>query len=172
MSKWWSTRFAMVCWWIWKWRNEAVFNGVKLDAFVKLDLLARRVAENMSAFSNLYYYMNGKEKDVGDSWGRWQKPNGSVVKVNVDGSSLQAQMCAGVGCVMRNSRGQWVGGEGRNVGFMNALTAEILAIKCGLLLAWKHGVKHLVLECDSIEAVEMILGSSSGCKEDLTIAKD
>lgn len=59
----------------------------------------------IGAFSKLKCLSGGSEGG-GDTWGRWQKPREYEIKVNVDGSSIQALMHAGVGCAIRDSHGK------------------------------------------------------------------
>lgn len=74
-------------------------------------------------------------------------------------------MHVGIGCVMRDNNGKWLGGEGRNIGFFRAITSELHAIPCGLMLAWMCGHRQVVLEPDSTKAIKCVLGSCKGNKE-------
>lgn len=48
-SEWWSTQFAVICWWIWRWRNELVFNGEEFDVARKTDHINATIMEMIDA---------------------------------------------------------------------------------------------------------------------------
>lgn len=105
-----------------------------------MDHLQRIVMESIGAALKRKE-MNGGIDGRRESWGRWQKPQDTMIKVNVDGSSTRALMKAGLECAMRNIQGKWLGGVARNLGYMDPLTAELQAIKVGLILDWRHGTQ-------------------------------
>lgn len=69
-TKWWSDRFAIGCWWIWKWQNEVTFNGSGLDVFLKIDLLNKTVTKMIDAISRMKLMRMGPEGDS-DIVRRW-----------------------------------------------------------------------------------------------------
>lgn len=87
----------------------------------------------------------------------WSKPSHNAVKVNCKGVFDRAQMKAAVGCVMRNSQGQWVRGAAGMIGLALPLAAEIWSIYYGLKLAWERGdVSNVIIKCDDEEAVNHV----------------
>lgn len=103
---------------------------------------------------------------------RQAKPTAPEIKINIDGSSNQARMLSGVSCVMRGHKGKWLGGEGHNVGYVSSLAAKLLAILYGMQLAQGSGHRLVVLESDSIEAVDMVMGRCVGIREDHPIIQE
>lgn len=55
---------------------------------------------------------------------------------------------------------------------LGTLTAELLASHCGLLLAWRKGYKRVVLESDSTEVIDIVLGSYGGSRKDQRIIEE
>lgn len=88
---------------------------------------------------------------------RWSKPSPHVAKVNCKGVFDRARMRASVGCVMRNSRGEWIRGAAGMIGLVVPLGAELWSMFYGLKLAWEKGdTKHVVVECESQEALNAV----------------
>lgn len=93
----------------------------------------------------------------------WSKPSPRVVKVNCRGVFNRAQMRGSVGCVMRNYRGNWVGGAGGMIGLAVPVVVELWAIFYGLKAAWEKGnIKHVVVESECREAVDQVNNPDPG----------
>ena len=87
----------------------------------------------------------------------WSKPSPHVVKVNCRGVFDRGMMRGSVGCVMRNFRGEWLGGVGGMIGLAVPVAAELWSIFYGLKLAWEKGyIKHVVIESECLEAVNQV----------------
>ena len=86
----------------------------------------------------------------------WSRPALNVAKVNCKGLFDRSRMRASVGCVMRNHRGKWMKGAAGMIGLAVPLGAELWSIYYGLKLAWEYGVKRVVIESDSLEAVNHV----------------
>ncbi|XP_019414613.1 PREDICTED: uncharacterized protein LOC109326381 [Lupinus angustifolius] len=83
-------------------------------------------------------------------------PDIGWVKINVDGScSLRDQSIRGGG-VIRNEDGIWLSGFSINFGTGSSILAELLAIECGLTLAWNLGHRKVILKSDCLEAIHII----------------
>lgn len=87
----------------------------------------------------------------------WSKPCEGTVKVNVKGFFLRSQMRSSVGCIMRDSNGNWIKGCKSMIGLVVPVTAELWAIWYGLKMAWESGNEAVVLECENEEAVDQVL---------------
>ncbi|KAL5778030.1 hypothetical protein ACOSP7_010956 [Xanthoceras sorbifolium] len=77
-----------------------------------------------------------------------------AVKVNVDGSRRCDSGAITVGGVARNSEKVWLAGFAVKKGVGFVLCAELWAILEGLKLAWSLGCCRVIVETDSMEAVE------------------
>lgn len=80
----------------------------------------------------------------------WKTPCYPSMTINLGGA------VQGVGCVIKDHRGKWIVGEGRNVGLATLVTDEIMAIFHGSQVAWRQGCRHAMLEINSIEAIKII----------------
>lgn len=138
---------------------------------MKIDYLNIRVMEIIEAYSKLRE-MNGDNGGCGDKISKWSKPMELAIKINVDGCSHFAKMCTGVGCIVRDHHGKWIGGEGCNVSHVGPVAVEVLAILCGKKMAWRSGHRLVVLESDCTEAIDAVMRRSIGSKEDQSIIKE
>ena len=58
----------------------------------------------------------------------WKYPTEEWIKLNVDGCSKGNPGTTGVGGVIRDHMGSWIGGFARNIGFCSSVTAELWAM--------------------------------------------
>lgn len=80
----------------------------------------------------------------------WKPPDPGWVKVNTDGAFDASSGRGAAGVILRNERGETLAAEGRkleNLG--DALTAEALAARNGVLLAVAIGYNKVILELDN-----------------------
>ncbi|XVE96395.1 hypothetical protein REPUB_Repub02eG0217900 [Reevesia pubescens] len=77
--------------------------------------------------------------------------------MNVDGAASSNPGSLAAGEVCRDSNGRWLFGFTRKLGWCCIAKAQIYAIFTGLQLAWDHGCRRLILESDSLLAVQKIL---------------
>ncbi|KAE8655364.1 hypothetical protein F3Y22_tig00117032pilonHSYRG00206 [Hibiscus syriacus] len=84
--------------------------------------------------------------------GSWLPPSIGVFKLNSDGAMCIDDMEVGGGGVIRDSSEDWVTGYTRNIDRCTAYHTEL----DGLEVAWKYGIRHLVVELDNLEAVRQI----------------
>ena len=80
------------------------------------------------------------------------------VKLNTDGSCIPSSLSSGVGGLFRDANGKWIMGFAKGCGLCPPLEAELRGILIGLQLAKDRGLKKLVVESDSLMAVEAING--------------
>ena len=78
----------------------------------------------------------------------------------MDGCSKGNPGTVGVGGVIRDHMGSWIGGFARNIGFCSSVTAELWAIHVGLHRTWDKGFRKVVLESDSKVIVGIIKGDT------------
>ncbi|KAG7579838.1 Ribonuclease H domain [Arabidopsis thaliana x Arabidopsis arenosa] len=147
----WSTRFAMACWWGWKWRCGNVFgtNGKCRDR-------VRFVKEISKEVFDSFLLLGGKKKNGGRFMREiaWRKPEEGWVKVNTDGASHGNPGLATAGGVIRDGEGNWCGGFAVKIGICSAPLAELWGVYYGLYLAWERRATRVELEVDS----ELVVG--------------
>ncbi|XP_045831621.1 uncharacterized protein LOC123923015 [Trifolium pratense] len=84
----------------------------------------------------------------------WSKPPPGFFKINTDGSFVHGQ--AACGGIIRNHNGNFVKGFMCKLGSGNALFAELKGILLGLQIMREMQLTNVILETDSIHAINMI----------------
>ncbi|XP_058737868.1 TMV resistance protein N-like isoform X3 [Vicia villosa] len=83
-------------------------------------------------------------------------PTRHFVKLNVDSCCMENPRNAGYGGLFRDVEGNWLGGFYGSLGFATNMKAELYAICQGLITAWDLGYKNMLVETDSLEAINHI----------------
>ncbi|KAJ7961985.1 Ribonuclease H [Quillaja saponaria] len=78
------------------------------------------------------------------------------VKINCDGAAKSQGCLTSCGVLIRGDDGEWLGGFAANLGMGSNVSAELYGIFRGLYLAWDLGFKSIILETDSLTAVELL----------------
>uniref|UniRef100_A0A803LHF6 RNase H type-1 domain-containing protein n=1 Tax=Chenopodium quinoa TaxID=63459 RepID=A0A803LHF6_CHEQI len=87
----------------------------------------------------------------------WAPPQKGFHKLNTDGSWISVDNAGGGGGgVIRCDKGIWVAGFASKFNALSAATAELLAIRDGLLLAWDKRIRFLELETDADSLSKML----------------
>ncbi|BFG31052.1 hypothetical protein CerSpe_173260 [Prunus speciosa] len=94
---------------------------------------------------------------------RWEPPGSGWVKLNVDGTCMNASGKIGAGGVIRDCFGEWCGGFAVNLGKGHILDAEIWGLFFGLRLAVAKGLTKILIEMDSHSAVNLFQQRDSLC---------
>ncbi|KAL4353002.1 hypothetical protein GQ457_06G021180 [Hibiscus cannabinus] len=161
----WSTRFAVLCWLIWKRRCSLLFDP---DVSYIDDILTRGnrlVAECNHAVAALVPIPHRLDVQP-----RWVAPPHGSVKLNVDAAVFPTDHTAGVGGVIRDENGCWILGFARFVGRCDVLIAELWAIYDGLVQAWNTGFSSVKLESDCLEATCIITSQSDALTSSALVA--
>lgn len=148
--------FSLTVWWIWKWRNELVFNNSPHTLNAKIAWIRSQVAEVITAFEkgpNRLHSINSYKWEMC----RWSRPEEDRIKVNFDGSVDLASGKASCGGVIRDSQGEWKGGFLCNIGACPPLQAEAWALFRSIQLAVHQGFKKVTFEGDSKELARILL---------------
>ena len=135
-------------WIIWKGRNQLVFENKELNSSLALDINHRALE---------YFHCAGKPlgmkckivKQV-----RWEKPCTGWLKLNTDGASMGNTGLAGGGGLLRDKNGSWVGGFARKIGTTSSFTAELWALRDGLLLCRQRNAQAVAVEVDASAIVD------------------
>lgn len=152
--------FALLLWAIWKSRANFVFQGTPFDLRCMIPMAMKtkldyahslRVLQDPVAASARRYEMI----QIG-----WKPPPDAWLKCNTDGSVRGPTNSAGCGGVCRDHHGNWVFGFSRNLGSSNVLWTELWAIFTMVTLAWDRGWRRIMVESDSLVAVNLI---NEGC---------
>ncbi|XP_019152396.1 PREDICTED: uncharacterized protein LOC109149189 [Ipomoea nil] len=150
-------RFAITAWWIWKWRNDRVFNGVEKDINEKIAWLHRQFKEVEDVLSR-NAEQGGRQREDTRRKQPWRPPNEGWIKVNTDGCARTKGHSA-CGGVLRNNEGQYIGGFSKKIGTCSALEAEVWGIYVGIQKAWELGYRKVMFETDCSKAINLINGA-------------
>ena len=85
---------------------------------------------------------------------RWEKPEQGWSKLNTNGSWNAALGSAAGGGLIRDSWGNWVVGFARKLGSANSFTAEVWALRDGLLLCLQRKLPAVIVEIDTKALVD------------------
>ncbi|GKV16237.1 hypothetical protein SLEP1_g26909 [Rubroshorea leprosula] len=95
-------------------------------------------------------------------WVRWIPPAFPFLKLNTNGALNHSTGRASAGRLLRDHEGRWLYGFAINIGPQSSHMAELWGCRSGLHLAYELGISHLVLEMDSLLAVQMIQARKPG----------
>ena len=118
----WRITFPFVIWLLWQRRNNAVFRGQNTRSDVHSEAMFQ-VLEFPHCVLNPR--ISGSRKLIQI---RWEKPPLGWVHLNTDGSTLGNPGRAGCGGIIRNDRGDWIGGFSRSTGVTTRFIAELQAL--------------------------------------------
>ncbi|XP_019173838.1 PREDICTED: uncharacterized protein LOC109169412 [Ipomoea nil] len=150
----WQARFGAILWWIWRWRNEGIFNHNIQPFEVKLGWLAKYDVEIKEAFKKRLNPGTGVITAANEQVG-WTKPSRGWHKLNVDGSCKGDGM-AGCGGLIRDEAGEYCAGFSSSVGRCQVLEAEAWGVFHGLRLAREEGCAKLLVESDSKQLIDKL----------------
>ncbi|WCJ28598.1 Polynucleotidyl transferase ribonuclease H-like superfamily protein [Euphorbia peplus] len=148
----WETLFPTIIWWLWRWRCNMIFQGEERRLQDKLEFLKNTHKMEIEAF-----HKDSQNNTVSQENSiimiRWAPPENNWFKLNSDGCSKGNPGLAGAGGVIRDNKSKWIFGFMFNIGNCSAVQSELWGILKGLMLAWDVGIKHLIVESDSDQAV-------------------
>ncbi|KAF7835740.1 ribonuclease H [Senna tora] len=144
-------KFLCILHGIWKHRNARVFGKVNSNVSRSCFEIAHAIELNTQTFSR-EVSLNRKDGQLIS----WCRPDQGHIKLNTDGSSIGNPGPAGVGGLFRDSNGKWLCGFSGSIGKQTNMSAELMAIKHGLLLGLQRGFGDLIVEVDCLEAINLI----------------
>ncbi|MED6205429.1 hypothetical protein PIB30_118394 [Stylosanthes scabra] len=139
--------FCATLWWIWRDRNNSIFNPDEKWSPLKVKALSLSLAKELNLFNHMQPATVPMSLLVD-----WSPPNGSIVKINCDASVHKEGHVAGFGCVIRNSTKCWIKGCFGTLPTCSVLRGELFAIWRGLFLAWECGYRDVCCETDCLDA--------------------
>ncbi|CAL9016420.1 unnamed protein product [Prunus brigantina] len=87
---------------------------------------------------------------------KWEKPRHCVVKVNCDGAWNVQTMKGGYGWVIRDFVGMLQAGGNEDMRYGSALIVEVDAIRATVVACQQGGFSHIIVESDSLSAIQMV----------------
>ncbi|KAB2601993.1 hypothetical protein D8674_002998 [Pyrus ussuriensis x Pyrus communis] len=158
--RWRQSYIVFTCWCIWKARCAFVFKGVPINPLMVL----AAVSEAVSSF----FGAKAKAGDRGGGDGRrnllvtrWCAPAYPFVKINVDASWSKASKTGFVGLIVRDLESKFVAAARHSITAPSAAAAEAYALLHGCRLGAELGVRYVILESDSLDAIKCLSNSLS-----------
>ncbi|CAI0421841.1 unnamed protein product [Linum tenue] len=148
--------FGIICWSLWKQRNEEVMDGKR---FCEEGLIHR-----ITAWINIYCRatLNAQKSLMSPKATKtsheiaWKPPREGWIQVQSDGSVLQPSGSAAAGGLLRDHIGRCMGAFTCNLGKCSITRAELKGAAEGLELAWKLSYRNVELNVDSRTALDII----------------
>ncbi|KAK2654158.1 hypothetical protein Ddye_014014 [Dipteronia dyeriana] len=171
MRRAWSSMFYAIVWSIWEARNHMVFKGLTVELSLVIDSVRFKVAwwfkhHGKGSTEPITILMENLEiccceashmKVVTAK--KWRPPPEGSLKFNVDRSFIVETGKAGIGGILRNSKGEVLCSFSASVASMEATAAELLAIHWACLLCASNisfkGIS-ICIESDSKVAIEWV----------------
>ncbi|KAL4340570.1 hypothetical protein GQ457_08G000230 [Hibiscus cannabinus] len=147
----WHLFFASTLWQIWKNRNAWVFNGTMsnvADTVIRSLTWARYYAE-------CTFKAPSSHSPIRKST-HWQRPERGWVSLCTDGAVSATSGIGSVSGVFRKDDGSWFYGFNKSIGIMQPLQAELWGLFIGIQIAWDIGLKKLLIQSDSKEAIKLL----------------
>ncbi|GLT74169.1 hypothetical protein SLA2020_459820 [Shorea laevis] len=158
----WSSVCCFLLWHIWLDRNQLCFRNTSHIGSIR--------HKSLSLATEFWSSRNHIVKRISSDFIAiyWTKPPMNFIKINTDGSTLRNPGPSGAGGVLRDDSGSWIVGYALNLGIGTNTNAEFWGIKQGLELALERGFKRIILESDSLFAVNS-LNNQHSCRVHLPL---
>ena len=149
-------RVVMICWGLWKNRNE-VRNGGQVRTGSAIVGSSLRLLDEFQEVNVKQIKTGAHRSEVV----KWRPPQLGMYKVNTDGTVFTKHKSVGIGVVVRDSNGEVIAALcKRRAGQMGALETEALAMEAAVQFAVDVGLREVVFEGDSLSLCNMIQGST------------
>ncbi|KAK7378105.1 hypothetical protein VNO80_03541 [Phaseolus coccineus] len=145
-------RFTVTTWLLWKDRNSSI---VERNSPTDNDGLYSLIQSLVKEYAMLLH-LKGEE---GTSAANSLSQNSRLklfIKLNVDGCCNGNPGNTGYGGLFRDVEGKWLGGFYGSLGLATNVKADLFSICQGLITAWDLGYRTVLVETDSLEAINLI----------------
>ncbi|XP_068323301.1 uncharacterized protein [Pyrus communis] len=159
-SKWRRSYIVFTCWCIWKARCDFVFNGVSINPSKVLAAISAVVSSFFGARAMDEARRGGVGRRVSPN-ARWCAPVFPFVKINVDASWSKASKKGFVEMIVRDMESKFVAAARYAIIAPSAAAAEASALLHGCQFGADLGVRYVILESDSLEAINCLSSSLS-----------
>ncbi|KAF7813509.1 ribonuclease H [Senna tora] len=152
----WKQVWVTGMWLLWLWRNKALFDENFSRPYEPHCCVLEFVGNYNSAVD--VFSTNRTPSLPRESLVAWEKPPDGWAKVNSDGAVRVIDGMFACGAIVRDHNGSWIVGMTRQLAPCSVLKAEAWGALEGLRLARDFGVKKVILESDSMNLVDSLLG--------------
>ncbi|GKV52575.1 hypothetical protein SLEP1_g59152 [Rubroshorea leprosula] len=149
----WTLVFLSALWLLWKDRNKLVFEQSSTLPFV---LCSNILQHSHYTFLAQRSGFSARRRDL--RWVAWKPPPLGWYKLNTDGALSHVTGLATAGGLVRDSYGKWVQGFTVNIGHTSSFMAELWGVREGIRTCRTLGITELVVEMDSMVAIQLLSG--------------
>ena len=146
----------MLCWGIWKYRNERRHGGVRITGLA--------IVRSSLRMLDKFQIANEKPQPLRASTtmeAKWCPPQPGSYKVNVDGAVFAKRKQVGIGVVIRDSAGEVVAALSQKIARPSgALEIEAKAMEVGAQFSLDVAVRDVTFEGDSLSICNALRGAS------------
>ncbi|XP_062075810.1 uncharacterized protein LOC133779929 [Humulus lupulus] len=153
-------RTVMLCWALWKCRNDLVWNHKGIEA-AEVVVLSQTVLNQWSCAQDKTFDLSLGFVSLQDGCEQWSPPTENKIKVNCDAALFASPQSFSFSCIARDFRGQMLEAIVKNVrGSVSPEVAEALGIKEALSWIKTNRWNNVEVESDCLIAVQAIRSSS------------
>ncbi|CAL1388702.1 unnamed protein product [Linum trigynum] len=150
------TRFAVMCWMLWKNRNKFVFEK-ELDSTSSLPCRVVTLEKHIEEAATKAAIVFNGEAIPSQRMIAWKPPPAGWSCLNTDGSVVGGNAAAGG--VIRREDGRMLRAFSGNLGEGSITRAELARIAFGLKAAWEMGIRQVQVQTDSHAALRLVEGA-------------
>ena len=150
----WNVTFSFPLWLIWKQQNYVVFNNRSVNSNLG-KIITSQASEFFLCASQPRCNNRMVLRPV-----RWKKPKQGWLKLNTDGSWNATLGKAARGGLISDDLCNWVVGFSRKMGSVNSFTAEVWALRDGLMLCHQMKLPAINVELDVKALVDALSNPS------------
>ncbi|KAF7828452.1 reverse transcriptase [Senna tora] len=157
--------FFYLLWFIWKTRNERVFEGLvggHMDVIVKANSAVMDFFEAVKEEELVHFQVF--------QGARWVTPPHGVVKLNVDAAFDEKNLRGAAAIIVRDDASILLTGFTKRMFCFNALSAEAQAVKEAVLALPALGISRAVIESDSQVVINHCNGKRKNWQVDSVLA--
>ncbi|KAJ7981919.1 Ribonuclease H protein [Quillaja saponaria] len=156
----WGITFGVAVWYLWKWRNQQIFEENFTPPWNPVSIIMTMVSEITKSLLPENGVLVEHRKTCVQLC--WIMPPDGWVTLNTDGSSRGNPGVSGAGGLLRNSDENWLAGFAVALGVCSSTSAELWAVFHGLRPAWKLEFKKVMMEVDSKTVAAYLSNENNG----------
>ncbi|KAI0493542.1 hypothetical protein KFK09_023660 [Dendrobium nobile] len=164
----------LIVWFIWRARNDAKHNGIKMDAMIIIFNVKHKISQlhshkmiskkNFRGCYQLALNLGINFSDIhvnsADLLVTWIKPKPPYIKLNSDGSI--GPNGAGAGGIIRDVYGDVIAAFSAPICCTSVITAELHALNLGLKICANKGFNCIWIEVDAMLLIQIIKNTVHG----------
>ncbi|XP_074318679.1 uncharacterized protein LOC141655501 [Silene latifolia] len=152
----WSMKFAITCWWLWRWRNNLVFGRASENPIDPLGFLNQQFETSLKAFDPHSLFLPTPGTSRIERYIRWSPPSFGWFLLSTDGASQGNPGPAGCGGIIRDDTGNFITAFAFSCGICTSMRAEMRAVVEGLTRARSLGFTKVLVNMDNLPCTKLI----------------